>query len=210
MHEKTMNRPDPELIERLRGFTTGELCDGAGFAHAMDYQIKPGFGRPHIVGPALTVDLPAGESAMAMEAILMAQPGDVLVLSAKGHCKCACWGDYRSLAAKLQGAEGVVIDGAYRDLEGCEEAGFPIFARALTCVGAGKSPVGSINVPVSCGGVTVNPGDLIIGDVNGVMVLRPEEAEAAMEKAEKKRAKEEEQIAEMLRTGKAVRKAITK
>ncbi len=101
----------------------------------------------------------------------------------------------------MMGAEGVVIDGAFRDLEDCERAGFPIYAKGLTCGTAAKSGAGAINVPVSCGGVCVNPGDLIIGDVNGVCVLRPDEAEAVMERAMKKRILQEKVIQEMRQTG---------
>lgn len=197
--------PDPELIRRLLTFTTPELCDGAGVYHAMDYRIKPRIGEVRIAGPALTVDVPSGEGAIVMDAIEQAQPGDVIVVAGRGNCDCSYWGDHRSLCAQLMGAAGVVIDGAFRDVEGCREVGFPIFARGLTCGTAGKSGKGSVNVPVSCGGVTVHPGDLVIGDANGVLVLRPEEAEAVMERALKKRLAQEAALEEMKRTGRPQR-----
>ncbi len=79
-----------------------------------------------------------------------------------------------------------MIDGAFRDLEGCEEAGFPVYAKGLTCGTAAKNGAGAINLPVSCGGVSVKPGDIVIGDVNGVCVISLEEAEAVIERALKK------------------------
>lgn len=103
-------------------------------------------------------------------------------------------------------AAGVVIDGAFRDLEGCEEVGFPVFAKGLTCGTALKSGAGAVNVPVSCGGVTVYPGDIVAGDVNGVCVIRPEEAALAMERALARRKRQEEVIAEMKRTGTVITK----
>ena len=193
-----------ELFERLREFTVPELCDGAGVFSAMDYHIKPGIGRTKIVGRALTVKVPAGEGAIVSRAIELAGEGDVIVIAGQGVCQCSYWGDHRSLCARLQGAEGVVIDGAFRDLEGCEEAGFPVFARALTCGTAQKTGEGQINVPVSCAGVAVNPGDFIVGDVNGVCVIPRDQAETVLERAAKKVAAQKRTAEEMERTGKAI------
>ena len=193
-----------ELFERLREFTVPELCDGAGVFSAMDYHIKPWIGRTKIVGRALTVKVPAGEGAIVSRAIELAGEGDVIVIAGQGVCQCSYWGDHRSLCARLQGAAGVVIDGAFRDLEGCEEAGFPVFARALTCGTAQKTGEGQINVSVSCAGVAVNPGDFIVGDVNGVCVIQRDQAETVLERAAKKVAAQKRTAEEMERTGKAI------
>lgn len=194
------------LLERLRNFSTPELCDGAGLYHAMDYRIKPGFACPKIVGTAVTVDVPTGEGSLVADAILLLQPGDVLVVAGKGNCQCSYWGDHRSLCAKMMGAEGVVIDGAFRDYEGCLEVGFPVYAKALTCGTAGKSGAGAINVSVSCGGVAVNPGDIVAGDVNGVCVFPADQAEAIMERALQKRRAQAAVIEKMQQTGTVVTK----
>ena len=95
----------------------------------------------------------------------------------------------------------MVIDGAFRDVKECREIGSPVFARAVTCPTAAKKGTGSINVPVSCGGVCVRPGEIIVGDENGVCVIDPEEAEVIMEKAEKKRAAQEQVVREIRKTG---------
>ena len=203
-------RPPKDLIERLRAFTTPELCDGAGLYHSMDYRIKPWIGRKKIVGPAVTVDVPSGEGSIVADAILALEEGDVLVIAGKGNCDCSYWGDHRSICANLMKAEGVVIDGAFRDLEGCEEAGFPVYAKGLTCGTAAKSGAGAINVPVSCGGVCVRPGDIVIGDANGVCVLTREEAEGVIERALKKIENQRYTIAEMERTGEVYTKLLKK
>lgn len=195
-----------EIIDALSGYTTPELCDGAGLYHSMDYQIKPQFGSPGIVGTAVTVDVPSGEGGLVAEAVLRLKPGDVLVVSGKGNCQCSYWGDHRSLCAKMMGAAGVVIDGAFRDYEGCGEVGFPVYAKALTCGTAGKSGAGAINVPVSCGGVCVHPGDIVVGDINGVCVFPPDQAEAIMERASAKRLAQEKVIEQMKRSGTVVTK----
>lgn len=191
-----------DLIERLRGFSTPELCDGAGLYHSMNHQLRHYVGKNKIVGTAVTVDVPSGEGGFVADAIYSLQDGDVMVIAGKGNCDSSYWGDHRSICAAMLKAEAVVIDGAFRDIDGCEEAGFPIFARGVTCGTALKSGVGAVNVPVSCGGVTVFPGDFIIGDRNGVCVLRPEEAESVMERAANKRLRQEATIQEMMRTGK--------
>lgn len=203
---KKITRPSSELIEKLKSFTTPELCDGAGLYHSMHWQIKPWIGRMKICGPAVTVDVPSGEGSIVADAILSLSEGDVLVVAGKGNCECSYWGDHRSISASMMKASGVVIDGAFRDLEGCEEAGFPVYAKGLTCGTAGKSGAGKINVPVSCAGVMVNPGDIIVGDVNGVIVIRPEEAEEIMERALEKRNRQESVIAMMKKTGKVIPK----
>lgn len=189
------------LLDALRDFSTPELCDGAGLYHSMDYRIKPRISHEKIVGTAVTVDVPTGEGRLVAEAILSLKPGDVLVVSGKGNCQCSYWGDHRSLCAKMMGAAGVVIDGAFRDYEGCREVGFPVYAKALTCGTAGKSGAGAINVPISCGGVAVNPGDIVVGDVNGVCVFPPEQAEAIMERASAKRLAQEKVIEQMKQSG---------
>lgn len=192
------------ILSRIRTFSTPELCDGAGLYHAMDYHIKPRAAGKKIVGTAVTVDVPAGEGGIIPDAILMLKPGDVLVIAGKGCHACSYWGDHRSICAAMTGAEGVVIDGAFRDLEECEKAGFPIYASGLTCGTAAKSGQGAINVPISCGGVVVNPGDIIVGDVNGVCVIEWNRAEEVMEKAMKKREAQAAVIEEMRRTGKII------
>lgn len=189
------------MIERLLTFSTSELCDGASNPRPMDYHIKPWVGEKRIAGRAVTVDVPAGEGDLIADAILQLKEGDVLVIAGKGCCRCSYWGDFRSFCAKRTRAAGVVIDGAFRDVEECREIGFPIFARAVTCPTAAKNGTGQMNVPVDCGGVRVQPGDLIVGDENGVCVIDPKEAEAIMEKAEKKRAAQERTMREMEETG---------
>lgn len=181
-----INRPSKELLDKIRSYTTAELCDGSIVYNAMDYRIKPMVTKQKICGPAITVKLPIGDSLMVSKAVDIAKPGDVIVIDGKGSCNNALWGDHRSLSCKVKGIEGVVIDGAFRDLEENEKIGFPIYAKAVTCGSSSKNNNGEINVPISCGGVTVNPGDIIVGDVNGVCVIPVEYAEQIIQNAQKK------------------------
>lgn len=189
------------IIEQIREFTTSELCDGAIDYHTMDYHIKRRVSDKKIVGPAFTVNPPKGVSGIIPDAILAMNPGEVMVVAGKECCNHSYWGDHRSICASMKGLEGVVIDGAFRDLEGCMEVGFPIFARSVTPGSCAKAAEGELNVPILCGGVEVCPGDLIVGDCNGIIIIKPEEAEFVMERARKKIAAQNVVIERMRQTG---------
>ena len=193
-----MKKTIQQLVEELRGFSTSELCDGvgAGKYQTMDYHIHQ----------MVTI----GISGLVPDGILKIQKGEVMVIAGKGYCQGSYWGDHRSICASMKGVEGVVIDGAFRDLEGCREAGMPIYARAVTPGSAGKEALGELNVPVMCGGVMIRPGDIIVADCNGVLVLKPEEAEGVMERARKKIQAEEKTIRQMKETGEILPRVIMK
>lgn len=195
------------LIAQLQEFSTPELCDGCADPRVMDYAIKPvvpSHFPSRIVGLALTVDVPADDGGFIPTAIEALQPGQVLVIAGKGWLGSSYWGDHRSLCAQIKGAAGVVIDGLCRDLEGCRAVGLPICARGVTPRSAQKKNQGALNVPVLCGGVEVRPGDLIVADCNGVLVLSPAEVPAVLEKARKKVAAQQYTIARMKSTGKVL------
>ena len=197
-------RPAPALLAELRRYSTPELCDGMVIYKPMDYRIKPMVTSKKICGPAVTLQLMLGDSLLVTKAIAMAKPGDVLVIAAHGSCSNALWGDHRSLIAKKLGLEGVVMDGAFRDIDENEEIGFPIYAKAVSCGSSTKNSNGEINIPVCCGGVTVRPGDIIVGDRNGVCVVPLECAEEVLANAQKKQKKMEKLVAEIERTGRII------
>ena len=197
-------RPAPELLQRLRKYSAPELCDGTVVYKPMDYRIKPMVTTKKICGPAITLQLMLGDSLLVTKALSLAKPGDVIVIAGHGSCNNALWGDHRSLVAKKLGLEGVVMDGAFRDIEENEEIGFPIYAKAVTCGSSTKNSNGEINIPITCGGVTVRPGDIIVGDRNGVCVIPPEYAEQIMAGAQEKVDKMERLTQEIERTGKVI------
>ena len=199
-----IERVPQELLAKLSEYSAPELCDGSIVYNAMDYHIKPMVTTRKIVGQAITLKLMLGDSLLVTKALSLCKPGDVLVIDGRGSGNNALWGDHRSLVAKHLGLSGVVIDGAFRDIDENEEIGFPIYARNITAGSSTKNSNGEINVPIVCGGVPVNPGDIIVGDRNGVAVIPVEFAEQIIEGAHDKRSKMEKLVAEIEKTGKVI------
>jgi RraA family protein len=197
-------RAEKSLIGKLSAFTAPELADGAPIYNAMDYHIKPMVTTQKIVGPAVTLRLTLGDSLLVTKALSMAKPGDILVIDGRGSGNNALWGDHRSQVAKMRGLAGVVMDGAFRDIESNELIGFPIYARALTCGTSTKNWFGEINVPICCGGVVVNPGDIVVGDRNGVVVVPLQFAEQIIAGAQDKQEKMRKVEKEVEETGKVI------
>ena len=193
-------RPDPQVIKGFEGIPTGVISDAMGRTGSMAAEIKPVWPRARLVGPALTVRTFPADNLMIHKAVTLATKGDVLVVNAGGYKDTAVFGDLLGYSCKVHGIAGVVIDGASRDAAGMAAIGFPVFARAVLPMGPFKDSPGSINVPVSCGGVAVRPGDIIVADADGVVVVPSEEAAAVLSKAQGASAKEE-QMRERLAKG---------
>jgi len=141
----------------------------------MDSAIKPAF-RAKITGQALTVQLSKGDLVDPLKALEMGQPGDVIVVDAGGDTNTSVCGGLMGGLAKNRGIRGMIIDGAGRDTDELEDIGWPIWTRAITPRGthtmfSGRKEELSINVPIQCGGVVVNPGDFIVADLMGVTVV---------------------------------------
>jgi 4-hydroxy-4-methyl-2-oxoglutarate aldolase len=183
------NTLSPELIARYRKIepaTIGHLLE-FGF---VDPQIHPLFPPGVVVGPAFTVRTAPQDSTIVHLAIDKAQRGDVLVIDRSGDRTHAPWGGMTALAASLNGVAGVIIDGVATDLSELIEAGTPVYCRGLSAMTTkGLARDGEINTPVAIGGVAICPGDLILADANGILVLSPQMAEKLIGDAETRQAK---------------------
>jgi 4-hydroxy-4-methyl-2-oxoglutarate aldolase len=182
MHEinTIFERPPAGLIEQVAQQHVGVAGFEAGPRHVVDPNIKPLDPKWRICGPAFTVcPMYWDDRLMGELAPKYVQPGDVIVVDAGGHTEIAVWGMSMAISAKLAGANGIVIDGSVMNkvLLADERPQVPIFSRGVAPVAKGSEHPGSLNVPVICGGVIVYPGDIILGDADGVVVLRPEMAE---------------------------------
>lgn len=167
----------------------------------MDSGIKPIDPKSRMLGRAVTVQCYPGDNLALHQGIYAAEPGDVLILDCHGYTEAGHFGDIMALACQMRGIAGVVIDGSCRDSEDIKELGLPVFVRGFNPSGTVKASLGKVNVPVTCGGVRVNPGDMVLGDCDGVVVIPREKEDQVFEKAQAKFAKEEK-LVEELKAGK--------
>lgn len=189
-----INRPDAALIEGFRDLPAANIGDCLNRASQLDARISK-ISKGNVLGPAFTVKSRAGDNLLLHKALDMAQPGDVIVFDAHGDLTNAITGELMMQTAVQKKLGGVIIDGAIRDLATLREMDLPIFAAGVTPAGPYKDGPGEINVPISIGSVVVHPGDIIVGDEDGIVVVRPNEAAEIAEKAKKKQAAEEEKMA---------------
>ncbi|MBN3497734.1 4-carboxy-4-hydroxy-2-oxoadipate aldolase/oxaloacetate decarboxylase [Arthrobacter pascens] len=181
-----------EQLQRLLSLGTATVYEAQGQRGSIASAIRPIHPDMKVVGTALTVNTAPGDNLMLHQAVLMAQPGDVLVVDAKGFTDAGPWGDVLTLAAQRAGIAGLVIDGSIRDSEAIIKAEFPVFARGISIRGTTKVDSGSIGGTINLAGSTVERGDIIVGDRDGLVVVKACEVLDALQSAEEREAKEEE------------------
>lgn len=169
-------RPNRETIDALAAFDSASVHEALGKRTAMDPEIGPINEAVTVCGPACTVRVPPGDNAMVHLASDLAEPGDVLVVATESR-RAAVWGELLTCNGKRQELGGFVTDGNVRDTAFLSESEFPVFSAAVSQAGAVKETPGSVNVPVSVGGVAVRPGDVVVGDADGVTVVPREAAD---------------------------------
>lgn len=185
-------RPSSELLRGLGAVPTGILSDCMNRMQSLDAGVRsiaPGW---RLCGPAFTVQSVESNNWGAHQALTLAKPGDVLVVAARGGTQSAVWGHVMTIAAKNSGLAGVVIDGCIRDLAENRSDAFPIFARGTCPAGPHKGWPCNLNVPVSCAGVAVLPGDIIVGDDDGVVSIPAARAAEVLEESGKRIAVEKD------------------
>lgn len=179
---KDIVRPDHNVVEAFRGIPAANVGDCMERMASLGPRIRP-IGKTSILGTAFTVRVPQGDNLMVHKAMDMAEPGDVLVIDAGGDMNRSIMGGLMTRYCCMRGLAGIVIDGCVRDYEELSQMGFPIYACGVSPNGPYKNGPGEINVPVKVGDQVVCPGDLILGDADGVVVIRAESAEAVLEAA---------------------------
>jgi regulator of RNase E activity RraA len=187
--------PDHSLIEQFAAVPTGNVCDAMDRFGALDYQIQALDRKSRMCGAALTVRTRPGDNLAIYQALEVARPGDVMVISVYDHTVCSVVGDLVVNIAKRRGLAGIVTDGLVRDADGIREIGLPVFARGTSPSSPFKDGPGEINAPISCGGVAIHPGDLIVGDGDGVVVVPQRDLEVVAERLKAVIRKEEQMLA---------------
>ena len=175
-------RPDAGLLARFAGVSTSALSDSMGRHGALSYEIGPIRPGLCMVGSALTVLCFPGDNVMTHKAVQMVQPGDVLTID-DGDYRTGCFGQKSAMMARSRGGAGLVASGSVRDVAGLRSGDFPVFCRGVSPRAPQKNTPGSINVPIHVGGIVIYPGDIVVGDDDGVVVVPLPEAERILEAA---------------------------
>jgi RraA family protein len=172
---KSLDRPDPRLVAAFADFDTPDISDRMNRLYTMSPVIRC-LTDPEIklVGPVCTVRVFPGDNLMVHKALDVAEPGDVVVVDAGGSSMNAVLGDLITAKSRHRGIAGWIVDGYVRDLPGIRELGIPVFARGVTPIGPLHRGPGEINFPIQCGGIVIQPGDMVVGDANGVVVIPKE------------------------------------
>jgi RraA family protein len=183
---RNIERVAPELVARAAAYPSSILADVAGRRGALSSRIAPLAPTMRLAGPAVTVEVRPGDTLMIHAAMAIAKPGDVLVIDGKGDDTSALLGEIMVSQCMAIGIAGIVVYGAVRDTEAIRALGFPLYATGANPNGPTKVAPGRINWPVSVGGVSVQPGDLVVADGDGVVVVEPAKVPAVLEAARKK------------------------
>ena len=180
---RTFPRPAAELVAAFVGMPLANICDAMGGSGAMDYRIGALPGLPEtFVGVAFTCDNGPGDNLAASAAAALAQAGDVIVAATDGFTGTGLVGDLMVGSMQNRGIVALVTDGVVRDLADLRKIGLPIFAKGVTPNSVHRSGPGTVGLPVVCGGVAVSPGDIVLGDPDGVVVIPQAKAAAVLER----------------------------
>jgi regulator of RNase E activity RraA len=194
---RSIERPPADLVAGLGMLEATYISDAMNRFGGMSDNVRPAGPDMRLAGPAVTVRVPPGDNLMVYAAFEVAQPGDVIVIEARGYTGVAQWGDLTSMIGQRLGLAGAVMDGALRDLPGIIGVGFPVFALPVIVPnGALKDGPGEVNVPIAVAGVPVLPGDIVVGDASGVVVVPRQDAAVVLEGARAIAAAEGKKIAE--------------
>src|SRR3954463_7962671 len=196
-----IDRPSAETVAAFHAFDTPAISDMMNRLYTMKPTIQA-LTDPNIklIGPACTVKVYPGDNLMVHKSLDVLQPGDVVVVDTSASAMTAVLGDLISTKARHRGAVGFVVDGLIRDLPGIQALGdFPVFARGVTPIGPLHRGPGEINFPISAGGIVVNPGDVVVGDANGVVVVPREIASDLLQRLIDRKAAESDYTAAVAR-----------
>ena len=184
--KRNVNRADKAAVEKLGRFGVATIHEAMGRVGLMKTYMRPVYKGARICGTAVTVLLQPGDNWMMHVAAEQIQPGDVVVAACTTDNFDGFFGDLLATSFQARGAMGLIIDGGVRDVDELEKMGFPVFSRAINAKGTIKATLGSVNIDVICAGALVKPGDVVIADVDGIVVVPAARAQEVADAAEKR------------------------
>jgi len=197
---KDIKRPPQELVEKFKNYCTPNIADNLNRFSCVSSEIKKINKKSlKMVGTAVTVKTRVADNLIVHKSLEIAQSGDVIVIDAEGDKDHAILGEIMVREAMQRNIAGIVVDGSIRDSGEIQKMDFPVFARGVTPRGPYKDGPGEINIAISCGGIVIRPGDIIVGDDDGIVVIPLEKAEDILIKTEMKSKNEQEIIAKINR-----------
>jgi 4-hydroxy-4-methyl-2-oxoglutarate aldolase len=184
--KRNITRATPEAVEKLSRFGVATIHEAMGRVGLMKTYMRPVYQGARMCGTAVTVLLQPGDNWMMHVAAEQIKPGDVVVAACTTDNFDGFFGDLLATSFQARGAKGLIIDGGVRDVDELEKMGFPVFSRAINSKGTIKATLGSVNISVICAGAQVNPGDVVVADVDGIVVVPAARAQEVADAAEKR------------------------
>jgi 4-hydroxy-4-methyl-2-oxoglutarate aldolase len=196
-----IRRPEPSIVEGFSKIGVATIHEAQGRRGLMASHMRPVWRPAHVAGPAVTVEVAPGDNWMIHVAVEQCQPGDIMIVAPTSPCEDGYFGELLATSMVARGIRAFIIDAGIRDAADITKMKYPVWSKAIFAQGTVKETVGNVNTPVVCAGQLVNPGDIVVADDDGIVVVRRDEGADILAKSQKRDADEAEKR-KVLQTGK--------